>query len=242
MESSIDDKPLALLIPGIDGTGLLYSRQIDSLSRYFRVTPWRYRNGADLDYPDLLEDLGGATESEEPGSILVVGESFGGTVAMYFALTFPERVQRLFLINTFPYYRRRLRIHLARILTPLLRLGVSQQIKNVVVDRVLRREGIPARERRIYHEIVRTEVDLQSYRHRLNLVARVDLRERLAEIMVPTSIFASGRDKLVPSIAEARRMASRIPRVITHEFPRAGHALLLTPGFSLADYRNEGKI
>jgi len=240
MGKASPEKPLALLIPGIDGTGLLYSRQTDALSRYFRVNAWRYREGSDIDYPDLLDELGRATEGEEPGSILVVGESFGGTVAMLYALTFPERMDRLFLINTFPYYRRRLRIRLAGLLTPLLKLRAAQLIKNAVVERVLRREGIPGQARRVYHHILRSEVDLVSYRQRLNLVARVDLRERLGDIAVPTSIFASGKDKLVPSLAEARRMASRIPGAILHEFPHAGHALLLTPGFSLADYRNEG--
>jgi pimeloyl-ACP methyl ester carboxylesterase len=49
-------------------------------------------------------------------------------------------------------------------------------------------------------------------------------------------LLASGRDKLVPSIREAHFMASRIPNARVHEFPEAGHALLLTPGISLADY------
>jgi pimeloyl-ACP methyl ester carboxylesterase len=48
--------------------------------------------------------------------------------------------------------------------------------------------------------------------------------------------LASRRDKLVPSIGEAHYMAARIPNAYVHEFPEAGHALLLTPGFSLADF------
>ena len=62
------------------------------------------------------------------------------------------------------------------------------------------------------------------------------MRARLGEIRARTLLFASGRDKIVPSLAEARFMASRIPRAELHEFPRAGHALLLTPEFFLADY------
>jgi pimeloyl-ACP methyl ester carboxylesterase len=62
------------------------------------------------------------------------------------------------------------------------------------------------------------------------------MAERLSEIKVPTLLFASGRDKLVPSAQEGRFMAARIPNSKLYEFPRAGHALLLTPGFRLADY------
>ena len=56
------------------------------------------------------------------------------------------------------------------------------------------------------------------------------------EICVPTVLLAAGRDKLVPSIREAYFMAARMKEARVHEFPDAGHALLVTPGFSLADY------
>jgi hypothetical protein len=36
-------------------------------------------------------------------------------------------------------------------------------------------------------------------------------------------------------------MASKIPNAEVHEFPRAGHALLLTPGFSLAAYLTDAR-
>ena len=228
-------RPLALLIPGLDGTGLLYYRQVEALERRHRVRTWQLPRHAAFDYPDLVAELERATEGEEPGSIVAVGESFGGTVAMHFALARPERIRTLVLVNTFPRYRRQGRIRLACRLAPLLRWSVSRRVKDAVADRTLQLEGIEAGDRRRYREIIE-QVDPVGYRRRLQLVQCVDLRARLGEIAVPTILFASGRDKLVPSIAEARFMASRIPRERLYEFPRAGHALLLTPGFSLADY------
>jgi pimeloyl-ACP methyl ester carboxylesterase len=68
------------------------------------------------------------------------------------------------------------------------------------------------------------------------LARDVDLRAKLTLVSVPTLLFASGRDKIVPSIEEARFMSTRIPDARLYEFPQAGHALLLTPGFVLADY------
>lgn len=234
-EAIVDARPLALLIPGLDGTGLLFSRQLAALERKYRVLPWSYGPGDDSGLNDLIRDLGRETMTEESASILVVGESFGGLVAIGYVLQYPERVGRSVLINTFPFYRRRFRIRLARALTPLLQFKVGRQIKESIIDHVLREEGIPAEARKHYQAAV-GQVHLEAYRHRLQLILEANVRPRLGEISVPTILLASGRDKLVPSIREAHYMAARIRNARVHEFPEAGHALLLTPGFSLAAY------
>jgi pimeloyl-ACP methyl ester carboxylesterase len=228
-------KPLALLIPGLDGTGRFYYRQIDALSGRYRVLPWHFKDRDSFDFCELTSELGEGTAGEEPNSMLVVGESFGGPVALHFVLAYPERVRALALINTFPAYKRKVRIRLACRLAPMLRWPVVGAAKNFIAEKILTREGILEQDRRRYHEIVRL-VYPPAYVRRLELVRDVALRERLGEIAVPTYIFASGRDKVVPSLSEGRYMADRIPGAKLFVFPRAGHALLLTPGFLLADY------
>jgi pimeloyl-ACP methyl ester carboxylesterase len=228
-------KPLALLIPGLDGTGRLYCRQVPALSERYRVLPWEFRRRTRFDFEDLVAELGEGTADEQPGSMVVAGESFGGPVAISFALAFPERVRSLLLINTFAVYRRRVRIRLACRLSGLLPWPGIRQAKDIIAGALLALEGVPREGRAAYFDTIR-RIDLRAYRRRLELVRDVDLTSRLQEIGVPTLIFAAGRDKVVPSAAEARFMASRIPGSVLHEFPRAGHALLLTPGFSLASY------
>ena len=234
-DANSDAKPLALLIPGLDGTGMLYYRQIEALSAHYRVLPWRFRPRSDFELPDLTRELGEGTAGEPPGSMLVVGESFGGLIALDYVLSYPERVRLLVLVNAFPYYRGRLRIRLARPLARLLDYRIAQRAKNYIVDRTLQAEGIPEEDRRRYHEIVR-QIHPAAYRRRLTLARDTDLRPRLASITVPTLLLASGRDKIVPSVTEAHSMAARIPCARVHEYPEAGHALLLTPGVSLADH------
>ncbi len=230
-----DVKPLALLIPGLDGTGLLYYRQIEALSAHYRVAAWRFRQNSRFELADLTKEIGEATGGETAGSMLVVGESFGGLIALDYVLSYPERVRRLLLVNAFARYRRRVRIRLARLLAPLLAFEFAKRVKDYVADCILEREGILIEDRRRYREIIR-QIDPPAYRRRLLLTQTIDLTPRLPQITVPTVLLAAGRDKIVPSVPEARFMAAHIPDAELHEFPEAGHALLLTPGVSLADF------
>lgn len=230
-----ETRPLILLIPGLDGTGRFFEQHLGALSASYRALPWAFRPRRNFDFPDLVQELGEATANEPPRSITVVGESFGGAVALHFVLGYPYRVCRLALVNAFPYYPHRVRISLGHRISPLLRWYGFRTLKNFLSDRLLVSEGISEAGREHYRAVV-AMIDQAAYRRRLQLVRQVDLRERLPEIPVPTLIFASGRDKIVPSVRSAAYMAGRIPDARVHEFPEAGHALLLTPGFSLADY------
>jgi pimeloyl-ACP methyl ester carboxylesterase len=228
-------KTLALLVPGLDGTGGLFYRQIPALSERYRVRAWRFRERTDFDLEDLASELLEATVGEEPGSVTLIAESFGGPIALCFALAYPGILRRLVLVNAFPHYGRKVRIRVACLLAPLLRKPVVRDVKDFIVDRVLISEGIEEDDRRQYDSVV-AGVYQPAYCRRLTLIRQLDLRPRLHEIHVPTLLFASGRDKVVPSVREGRAMASRIPDAKLFEFPNAGHALLLTPEFSLADY------
>ncbi len=228
-------KPLALLIPGLDGTGGLYYRQIESLLFRYRVHAWEFRRRSDFDFADLVQELSEGTDSDAPQSVTVVGESFGGAVAIHYVLAHPERVLRLVLINAFSYHPWKRRVRLGCRLAPLLRKPLFRHIKDFVVERTMALEGIELEDRRHYREVI-ARVHLPAYRRRLELVHGLDVRSRLQEICVQTYLFASGKDKIVPSVAQARFMGSRIPQAKVFEFPQAGHALLLTPGFFLADY------
>jgi pimeloyl-ACP methyl ester carboxylesterase len=228
-------KDLVVLIPGLDGTGRLYYRHIQALSARYRVRAWAFEPRPVFDFPDLVAELDAELAAEPPGSVTIVGESFGGTVALHYTLAHQERVRRLLLINTFAEYPGRLRIALACRLAPLLSWRGVRQVKDFIVHRQLAAEGVQPEDRRRYQEIIQF-VDRASYCRRLQLVRDVRLRERLGQVRVPTLIFASGKDKVVPPLLEARYMASRIPGARLLEYPHAGHALLLTPGFSLAEH------
>jgi pimeloyl-ACP methyl ester carboxylesterase len=233
--TTTEAKPLALLIPGLDGTGETFHRQQALLAGHYRVLAWNYGTGGNYTLHDLTRRLGEATEREPPASILVAAESFGGLVAMDYVLTYPARVRRLILVNTFPYYRRRAILWLACGLTPLLHFKTARHLKNKIVDIILIREGVKPEDRMRFRDIV-SRIDPAGYRRRLQLIRETDLRPRLPEVAVPTVLIAAHKDKLVPSVSEARLMKSLIPGARIHEFPGAGHALILSGGISLLDY------
>ena len=77
------DKRLVVLIPGMDGTGLLFYRQVPLLAQRFTVVAHRLRDDTDRMetlVAGLLERLDALAPAGERA--LLIGESFGGALAL----------------------------------------------------------------------------------------------------------------------------------------------------------------
>jgi pimeloyl-ACP methyl ester carboxylesterase len=72
------------------------------------------------------------------------------------------------------------------------------------------------------------------YCNRLQVLTGYDVRHRLQEIRVPTLFLASDRDRLVPSVAQARYMAARVPGSRVRVLEGHGHICLIAPDIDLA--------
>src|SRR4029453_6323367 len=85
-----------VLVPGLDGTGQLFYRQRPLLARSRKVAPYALRDSTS-DMSTLVDDLAGVIEQVSPADkrAIVIGESFGGTLAMSLALARPDRVSAL---------------------------------------------------------------------------------------------------------------------------------------------------
>lgn len=97
-----------VLIPGFASGAWSWSWQIDEFATKFRVITFDPRGisrspigeGESVSIPSIADDIVALLEKLEIEKAHILGISFGGFVALDFALRFPERVKRLVLAST----------------------------------------------------------------------------------------------------------------------------------------------
>ena len=226
--------PLLVFIPGLDGTGELFFKQKPDLVGSYRVVTVHLCDHGDFTYEDLTGDV--ATIIRELGEekAIILGESFGGTVALSFALAHPGLIERLIIVNSFPRFRGRMRIRLAALLAPITPFRATWLLRAAASTLGLYIDGVKAEDRRRFFKVIRS-VRQEGYARRLRLIADLDIEDRLSQIQVPTLFVAGDKDLLVPSVREAKRMARRIPNAEVRVIRGAGHACLLGNRLRVAD-------
>jgi pimeloyl-ACP methyl ester carboxylesterase len=229
----VGEGPFIVYIAGLDGTGQLFARQIEQLKSEFTVITFPLRNEAPFTYSDLTNDVIKILDQEHIEQAIIVGESFGGTIALHLALEYQNRIERLILVNTFPFFRRRIRLKLARLLLPLAFVPLVRKGRDILARPVLLSELVDDKGIEVLLKHSWTH-NYDTYVQRLKLISSLDLRSCLDEIKVPVTIVAAGRDKIIASTREARFMADRIPNAQIHTLPKHGHACLLSGSFSIA--------
>ena len=217
---------LLVYIAGLDGTGRLFFKQAPSLSRSHRVVTYRSRDDKRFTYEDLTDDVAAIIRGLGEERAIILGESFGGTVALSFALRYPAMVERLVVVNSFPRFRERLKIKLAAHLASMLPFQFIRPVRLAASSLGLYADGVRGEDRRRFFEAIRT-VKGDGYARRLQLIAEFNVEDRLAEIQAPTLFIAGDKDWLIPSVSEARRMAARMPNARVRIIEGAGHACLL---------------
>lgn len=225
--------PLLIYVAGLDGTGQLFFKQAPSLARSYRVVTFRSRDDNRFTYEDLTSDLAAIIRDLGQQRALIVGESFGGTIALSFALDYPQMVSRLVVINSFPRFRNRFKIEMGVALASGLPFRLLWPFRRTASTLGLFIDGVEKGDRRRFWEAIRT-VSAEAYARRLQLISEFDVEDRLCEIQAPTILIAGERDFLVPSAKEARSMAARMPNATVKLIKGAGHACLLSDRVSLA--------
>jgi len=216
----------------MDGTGRLFYRQVSLLTKRYRVAGYRLRDDADS-MATLVEDLAGVVRGLTPRSepALVVGESFGGTVALSFALAHPELVGGLVVINSFPRFLPQIRLHLAIVSLRVLPWQAMPLVRRLTAFRMHSRYTHRAELRRFLE--LTADTTREGYIARLRILTQYDVRERLGEIRTPTLFVASERDHLVPAVDQAGYMAARVPGASVRVLEGQGHICLIAPNVDL---------
>jgi pimeloyl-ACP methyl ester carboxylesterase len=221
------------LVSGMDGTGKLFYRQVPLLARSSRVATYALRDTATT-MEELVADLGRVVDTVAPQArrATIVGESFGGALALSFALARPEQVERLVILNSFPHFTPQIRLHLARVALRALPSGAMALVRRLTAWRLHSRHTHRAEIRRFLDLTASTSRD--GYCNRLQVLMKYDVRHRLKDICVPTLFLASELDHLVPSVAQAHYMAARVPGAAVRVLDGHGHICLIAPDIDLA--------
>jgi pimeloyl-ACP methyl ester carboxylesterase len=227
-----------VLVPGMDGTGLLFYRQVPLLARSYRVVTYALRDTAptmDL----LVADLARVIEILAPTErrAVIVGESFGGALALSFALAKPEQVSRLVILNSFPYFAPQLRLRLAALGLGALPWGAMGFVRRLTASRL---HSPHTHRQEIQRFMALTaRASRAGYINRLKLLMQYDVRHRLHELRPPTLFLAADRDRLVPSVAQARYMSAHVPGSALRVLEGHGHICLIAPDLNLEALLNE---
>jgi pimeloyl-ACP methyl ester carboxylesterase len=225
--------PTLVLVPGIDGTGRLFHRQIPLLARAFRVVSYALRDSA-VRMDTLVDDLTALIDRVSPGGepVVVCGESFGGALALSLAIRRPERVRALVVINSFARFLPQHRLDAAIVALRLMPWGAMPLVRRLTAFRLHSRFTHRTEIRRFLAETRQTT--RAGYLNRLRILTEYDARPHLGRIARPTLFVASDRDHLVPAVAQARYMVARVPGARLHVLEGHGHICLIAPGVDLA--------
>lgn len=226
-----------VLVPGIDGTGLLFYRQIPALERQFEITTTRHRDDA-RSMEDLVEDLDREIERAAAGRpVTLLGESFGGALTLSYALSHPERVERVVILNSFAHFGSQARLWLGYHLLRATPWGMMRIIRQLNASRMhspqTEREEIDR-----FHELMRATTR-EGYLSRMRILRDYDIRDQLPSLRVPALYLAADLDTLVPSVEQARLMSELTPTATMRVLEGHGHSCLIAPDLDLAAILDE---
>jgi len=142
--------PPLVILHGLFGSRRNWTSVASVLGRHHRVVTVDLRNHGEspwderMDYPALAEDVAVLIDSVAGGMASVCGHSMGGKVAMTLALTAPERIDRLVVVDIPPAASRGTSIDLVRAMraVPLVecsrRADVAAALAATVPDPAIR--------------------------------------------------------------------------------------------------------
>jgi pimeloyl-ACP methyl ester carboxylesterase len=226
--------PPLVYLPGLDGSGELLFAQEEELGASYRIHRVRYRSEGEFTYDDLVRDVVEVLDEADVERATIVAESFGGTIGLHLAIAYPERVERLLVLNSFARFSNRRFLRWGGILIRHAPPKIVHAVRYAIDTPTLALlEHIPKDRRKVFLDVARRQ-PLCGYARRIELIDHLDLAKSLDGISVPTLVVTGESDRVVPSAA-SRELARLIPGATLRTLPGVGHAALMTPGVSLLE-------
>jgi pimeloyl-ACP methyl ester carboxylesterase len=217
--------PPVAYVPGIDGSGELLLGTAGRVAERFTLMRFHYLPQEEDSYSRLATSLMEGVKAQGFSRCILLTESFGGAVSFQAALDFPDQVCALLVVNSFVYYRRRLRLGLARLTAPLVPEICFHGGRKLFAPWSLFGKRSDPEALAAFRAHCGTYFD-QGYRRRLHMIQGLDLRPRLSQIQQPVLLVASDRDKIVDSLRSGREMLEALPHAELQIAEGGGHLIL----------------
>lgn len=228
----LGEGPPLILVPGIASTYRSYALTLNKLSERFRTVVYDFPgehpdDGAKLrriSHEHLVDDLFGLIEHLNFGRVFLFGLSFGSTITLSALHREPRRFPKAVLQGAFAYRRfsaaERLALALGRLLP-----GTAARLPfhdTILAYNNKMHFSPEIADRWPYYVEQNALTPIASLAHRLDLVARLDLRPLLAKIPTPVLLLQGNEDRIVSS-ACYEELRAALPNAEGVIMPTVGH-------------------
>jgi 3-oxoadipate enol-lactonase len=222
-----------VLIPGLGGGFELLGPLAQTLACNHHVFSYQLRGENDcfvlrhpFDLDDLVEDLAELLDSLRLETPTIMGLSFGGIIALKFAIRYPHRLGRLIVQGVGARYERGLIHQIASTVLSRFPLPADSPFVNQFFNLLF---GGKQKQDALFEFVTRQiwQTDQCMMAHRFRLVEGLDIEDQLRHIRVPTLVLSGERDVLV-SPASLTALCDGIANVSHVRLPNCGHLAFVT--------------
>ena len=222
--------PPLVFVHGFTTTSEFWREQIEPFSSSHRVIRINLPGhgvspspeGRDYTIETFADDVLEVCQVLDVQRAVLVGLSMGGAIAQHFALTHPERVRALVLVDTTPHGLGE-DVNVDNVLKAIDELGVVVASQNVI-DRSFGSTTSAQLLEFAKAEVAQTPAFVA--RQAIASLNATDSRARLGEIRVPTLILVGNEDIITPP-SESEVLAKGIPDSRLEVIADAGHFPML---------------
>lgn len=222
-----------VLIPGLAGGFELLGPLAQVLAAKHHVFTYQLRGENDcfllrhpFDLDDLVEDLAELLDTLRLETPAIMGLSFGGIIALKFAIRYPHRLGRLIVQGVGARYERGLIHQIASTVLSRFPLPADSPFVNQFFNLLF---GGKPKENALFELVTRQiwQTDQSVMAHRFRLVESVDLENDLGHIRTPSLVLSGQRDVLV-SPASLRALCNGIRGASHVRLNDCGHLAFVT--------------
>lgn len=182
-----------VLLPGMDGTGLLFSRFVAAMGTRVNPILLHYPRDSSLGYAQLQDYV--QRQLPRAGPYVLLGESFSGPIAIKMAAQYPQNIQALILSCSFTKNPQ----PILAALKPVIGLLPDIRKSKLAMWALLGNHSTPEVCRDFAQ--VLNEIPMPVLKARLQAVSEVDVTDELRHANMPILYLRAMRDRVVPTSA-----------------------------------------